>query len=98
MHRQVVPPTMSHPRICINVRFANCCFYKLQASKNRPQEVQEAANILSASKSCFQHTALDYVNYITLVQSRKVPSILSTVSRKLILINCCGQKLKAQAH
>lgn len=68
----------------------------MQASKNRPQEVQEAANILSASKSCFQHTALDYVNYITLVQSRKVPSILSTVSWKLFLINCCGQKLKPQ--
>lgn len=54
--------------------------FHLQASKNRTQEVQEAANILSASKSCFHHTALDYVNYITLVQSRKVPSILSTVS------------------
>uniref|UniRef100_A0A1A9W837 Arf-GAP with coiled-coil, ANK repeat and PH domain-containing protein 2 n=1 Tax=Glossina brevipalpis TaxID=37001 RepID=A0A1A9W837_9MUSC len=50
-----------------------------QASKNRTQEVQEAANILSATKSCFQHTALDYVNYITLVQSRKIPSILSTL-------------------
>lgn len=55
-------------------------FSDWQASKNRPQEMQEAANILSASKSCFQHTALDYVNYITLAQARKVPSILSTVS------------------
>ncbi|XP_068153006.1 arf-GAP with coiled-coil, ANK repeat and PH domain-containing protein 2 isoform X1 [Drosophila tropicalis] len=59
--------------------FDNALIKNSQASKNRPQEVQEAANILSASKSCFQHTALDYVNYITLVQARKVPSILSTL-------------------
>ncbi|XP_067618974.1 arf-GAP with coiled-coil, ANK repeat and PH domain-containing protein 2 isoform X3 [Eurosta solidaginis] len=59
--------------------YDNALLKNAQASKNRPQEVQEAANILSASKSCFQHTALDYVNYITLVQSRKVPSILSTL-------------------
>lgn len=58
----------------------------LQASKNRPQEMQEAANILSASKSCFQHTALDYVNYITLAQARKVPSILSTVRKGQVLL------------
>ncbi|XP_037947536.1 arf-GAP with coiled-coil, ANK repeat and PH domain-containing protein 2 isoform X2 [Teleopsis dalmanni] len=59
--------------------YDNALIKNAQASKNRPQEVQEAANILSATKSCFQHTALDYVNYITLVQSRKVPSILSTL-------------------
>ncbi|XP_034665816.1 arf-GAP with coiled-coil, ANK repeat and PH domain-containing protein 2 isoform X1 [Drosophila subobscura] len=59
--------------------YDNALIKNAQASKNRPQEVQEAANILSASKSCFQHTALDYVNYITLAQSRKVPSILSTL-------------------
>ncbi|KAI9581162.1 hypothetical protein GQX74_011702 [Glossina fuscipes] len=59
--------------------YDNALIKNAQASKNRTQEVQEAANILSATKSCFQHTALDYVNYITLVQSRKVPSILSTL-------------------
>ncbi|KAM7363974.1 centaurin beta 1A isoform 1-T1 [Cochliomyia hominivorax] len=59
--------------------YDNALIKNAQASKNRTQEVQEAANILSASKSCFHHTALDYVNYITLVQSRKVPSILSTL-------------------
>ncbi|KAH8236529.1 hypothetical protein KR026_004315, partial [Drosophila bipectinata] len=59
--------------------YDNALIKNAQASKNRPQEMQEAANILSASKSCFQHTALDYVNYITLAQARKVPSILSTL-------------------
>lgn len=76
------------PTICLSVNeylrvcVCLCMCLCMQASKNRIQEVQEAANILSAARSCFQHTALDYVNYITLVQSRKVPSILSTVSVK----------------
>lgn len=51
-----------------------------QANKNRPQEVLEAANILSAASSGFRHTALDYVNLLTLLQSKKMPEILSTVS------------------
>lgn len=64
----------------VSENFDNALIKNSQANKGRQQEVQEAANILSATKSCFQHTALDYVNYITLVQARKIPSILSTVS------------------
>lgn len=51
-----------------------------QANKNRSQEVTEAVNILSATTSCFRHTALDYVNMLTMLQSKKIPEILSTVS------------------
>lgn len=51
-----------------------------QANKNRSQEVTEAVNILSATTSCFRHTSLDYVNKLTMLQSKKVPEILSTVS------------------
>ncbi|XP_055377406.1 arf-GAP with coiled-coil, ANK repeat and PH domain-containing protein 2 [Condylostylus longicornis] len=65
----------------------NALIKNAQASKNRPQEVQEAVNILAATKSCFQHTALDYVNYITLLQSRKIPAILSTL---LDYYQACG--------
>lgn len=54
-----------------------------QANKNRPQEVMEAVNILSATTSCFRHTSLDYVNMITMLQSKKMPEILSTVSEAL---------------
>lgn len=54
-----------------------------QANKNRPQEVMEAANILSAASSGFRHTALDYVNLLTLLQSKKMPEILSTVSMSM---------------
>ncbi|XP_055849506.1 arf-GAP with coiled-coil, ANK repeat and PH domain-containing protein 2 isoform X1 [Episyrphus balteatus] len=71
----------------VSENYDNALIKNAQANKNRPQEVQEAVNILSASKSCFQHTALDYVNYITLVQSRKVPSILSTL---LDYYQACG--------
>lgn len=52
-----------------------------QVNKNRPQEVTEVANILSATSSGFRHTALDYVNLLTLLQSKKMPEILSTVGR-----------------
>lgn len=51
-----------------------------QANKNRPQEIMEAANMLSAASSNFRYTALDYVNVLTLLQSKKMPEILSTVS------------------
>lgn len=51
-----------------------------QANKNRSQEVTEAVNILSATTSCFRHTALDYVNMLTMLESKKIPEILSTVS------------------
>ncbi|KAL5285293.1 ACAP2 family protein [Megaselia abdita] len=71
----------------VSENFDNALIKNSQANKGRQQEVQEAANILSATKSCFQHTALDYVNYITLVQARKVPSILSTL---LDYYQACG--------
>lgn len=72
----------------VSENFDNALIKNSQANKGRQQEVQEAANILSATKSCFQHTALDYVNYITLVQARKVPSILSTVSVSYFCRKC----------
>ncbi|XP_058063366.1 arf-GAP with coiled-coil, ANK repeat and PH domain-containing protein 2 [Anopheles bellator] len=50
-----------------------------QVSRNRPADVIEAENLLSATKSCFNHTALDYVNYITLLQNRKRHEILATL-------------------
>ncbi|XP_053678347.1 arf-GAP with coiled-coil, ANK repeat and PH domain-containing protein 2, partial [Anopheles nili] len=50
-----------------------------QVSRNRPADVVEAENLLSASRSCFSHTALDYVNYITLLQNRKRHEILATL-------------------
>uniref|UniRef100_A0A2M4A976 Putative gtpase activating protein n=1 Tax=Anopheles triannulatus TaxID=58253 RepID=A0A2M4A976_9DIPT len=50
-----------------------------QVNRNRAADVLEAENLLSATKSCFSHTALDYVNYITLLQSRKRHEVLATL-------------------
>lgn len=50
-----------------------------QVNKNRLAEVTEAQNILSATTSCFRHTALDYVNLLVMLQSKKMPEILWTL-------------------
>lgn len=58
-----------------------------QINKNRPVEITETENYLSATTSCFRHTALDYVNVITLLQSRKKMEILSAL---LSYIQACS--------
>lgn len=50
-----------------------------QVNKNKPTDVMETENFLSATKSCFHHTALDYVNALTMLQARKKPEVLSTL-------------------
>jgi Arf-GAP with coiled-coil, ANK repeat and PH domain-containing protein len=50
-----------------------------QANKNRTQEVLETENFLSATRSCFHHTSIDYINHITLLQCKKQPEVLSTL-------------------
>lgn len=59
-----------------------------QANKNKPVDVSDAVNQLSASSSCFRHMALDYVSAITTIQSKKMHEILSTVCYHLKLSNC----------
>lgn len=54
-----------------------------QVNKNRPQEIMEAVNGLSAASSSFRHNALDYVNLLTILQSKKMPEILSTVKKNI---------------
>lgn len=50
-----------------------------QVNKNKPADVVEAENFLAATRSCFQHTTLDYVNSLTMMQAKKRPDILSTL-------------------
>ncbi|XP_066583474.1 arf-GAP with coiled-coil, ANK repeat and PH domain-containing protein 2 [Prorops nasuta] len=50
-----------------------------QVPKSRPAEYEEASNILSATRSCFRHTALDYVHVLTMLQARKRHEILGTL-------------------
>lgn len=58
-----------------------------QVNKSRPQEIIEAENYVCSTKSQFQHSALDYVNYITLLQHKKRPEILSTL---LSYVSACS--------
>ncbi|XP_071557188.1 arf-GAP with coiled-coil, ANK repeat and PH domain-containing protein 2 [Temnothorax nylanderi] len=50
-----------------------------QVPKSRPVEYEEASNILSATRSCFRHTALDYVHALTMLQAHKRHEILGTL-------------------
>ena len=43
-------------------------------------ECEESANYLTAVRSCFSHTAMDYVYQIGLLQGRKRFVVLDTVS------------------
>ncbi|XP_011880640.1 PREDICTED: arf-GAP with coiled-coil, ANK repeat and PH domain-containing protein 2 [Vollenhovia emeryi] len=50
-----------------------------QVPKSRPAEYEEASNILSATRSCFRHTALDYIHALTMLQAHKRHEILGTL-------------------
>lgn len=50
-----------------------------QVNKNKPADAVEAENFLAATRSCFNHTTLDYVNSLTMMQAKKKPDILSTL-------------------
>ncbi|XP_061715954.1 arf-GAP with coiled-coil, ANK repeat and PH domain-containing protein 2 [Cydia pomonella] len=49
-----------------------------QVSRHKPTDVEEAVNLLLATRSCFRHTALDHVQKITMLQARKRHEILAT--------------------
>lgn len=51
-----------------------------QVSKFRPQEVEEVDNVLSATKTCFRHTALDHVYCLSMLHANKKPELFSAVS------------------
>jgi len=48
-------------------------------SKSRPGEMEDAANLLTATRSCFRYTTLDYVYQISMLQSRKRHEVLETL-------------------
>jgi len=51
-----------------------------QVPRSRPAEAEEAQNLLCATRSCFRHTALDHVFCLSVLQAKKKPEILGTVS------------------
>jgi Arf-GAP/coiled-coil/ANK repeat/PH domain-containing protein len=52
-----------------------------QAPRSRPTEAEEAQNLLCATRLCFRHTALDHVYCLSVLQAKKKPEVLGTVSR-----------------
>ncbi|XP_070560410.1 arf-GAP with coiled-coil, ANK repeat and PH domain-containing protein 2-like isoform X2 [Ptychodera flava] len=50
-----------------------------QVNKAKPGEAEEVYNVLTATRSAFAHTALDYVCQISMVESRKRYEILNTI-------------------
>ena len=51
------------------------------ASKNKPSEVDDASNVLTATRSCFRYTTLDYVYQISMIQSKKGHEVLASLAR-----------------
>lgn len=51
-------------------------------------EFKEVDNLLTATRSCFQHTSLDYVNQISCLQSKKRYEILESVSSRTSRYDC----------
>ncbi|XP_056116485.1 arf-GAP with coiled-coil, ANK repeat and PH domain-containing protein 2-like isoform X3 [Rhinichthys klamathensis goyatoka] len=50
-----------------------------QAPRNKPHEVEEATNILIATRKCFRHIVLDYVLQINVLQSKRRSEILKSM-------------------
>ncbi|CRK87513.1 CLUMA_CG001314, isoform A [Clunio marinus] len=71
----------------ISENYDGALYKNSQVNKNRLQEIIEAENYVFSTKSQFQHSALDYVNYITMIQSKKRPEILSTL---LSYVSACS--------
>lgn len=53
-----------------------------QVPKGKQLEWEEAKNMLTATRSCFQHLSLDYVAQLSLFASRRSHIILDSVSSK----------------
>nr|XP_020452415.1 arf-GAP with coiled-coil, ANK repeat and PH domain-containing protein 2 isoform X2 [Monopterus albus] len=50
-----------------------------QASRNKQHEVEEATNILTATRKCFRHIVLDYVLQINVLQSKRRSEVLKSM-------------------
>lgn len=53
-------------------------------SKSRPGDVEDAANLLTATQSCFRYTTMDYVFQITMLQAKKKHEVLKSLLAFLI--------------
>ncbi|XP_067144380.1 arf-GAP with coiled-coil, ANK repeat and PH domain-containing protein 2 [Centruroides vittatus] len=56
----------------------NALIRNSQAPRSKTHECEDTSSILAAVRSCFQHTALDYVSQLSCLQSKKRFEILDT--------------------
>lgn len=68
------------------VKTKNLFHLHSQVSRHKVSDVEEAMNLLLATRSCFRHTALDHVQKITMLQARKRHEILATVNINILVI------------
>ncbi|XP_051873689.1 arf-GAP with coiled-coil, ANK repeat and PH domain-containing protein 2-like isoform X2 [Pristis pectinata] len=57
----------------------NALVKNAQVQRNKLHEVEEATNILTATRKCFRHIALDYVLQINVLQSKRRSEILKSM-------------------
>uniref|UniRef100_A0A3B3YV74 Arf-GAP with coiled-coil, ANK repeat and PH domain-containing protein n=1 Tax=Poecilia mexicana TaxID=48701 RepID=A0A3B3YV74_9TELE len=57
----------------------NALIKNAQAPRNKQHEVEEATNILTATRKCFRHIVLDYVLQINVLQSKRRSEILKSM-------------------
>ena len=60
-------------------------------SKTKAVDVEEATNMLTATQSCFNYTALDYVYLMTMLQAKKRHECVDAL---LVLVNAYGHFFK----
>ncbi|CAH1112565.1 unnamed protein product [Psylliodes chrysocephalus] len=63
----------------ISTEYDNILLRNSHTPRSKPQEVEEIQNVLVAVRSCFGHNTLDYINSISVLQSKKRHEILSTL-------------------
>ncbi|MEE6501468.1 hypothetical protein FKM82_004197 [Ascaphus truei] len=57
----------------------NALVKNAQVQRTKQHEVEEATNILTATRKCFRHIALDYVLQINVLQSKRRSEILKSM-------------------
>lgn len=57
----------------------NALFRNSAVPRSKPAECEDAHNVLIATRSCFQHLALDYVHQLSCLQSKKRHEVLQTL-------------------
>jgi Arf-GAP/coiled-coil/ANK repeat/PH domain-containing protein len=50
------------------------------ASKSRPADIEDASNLLTATRSCFRYTGLDYAFQISMLQARKKHVVIESLA------------------